>query len=322
MGFAGAYIATTDDFLLVMGGANFPDGVAPWDGGKKVWTNKIFALKNPKESWTSVGHLPMPMGYGAVASFQNSVFVAGGSNQEGHLSSVYKLTWVGEKLHIDNLPNLPSAIANCSSVLIGNFWYIVGGINLPDSPTAEAICWRMNLAETAKGWEVCPSLPGEGRMLAVLGDINGKLAVLSGVSLRAGKRTYLRDAYLLENNDCWSKMTDLPESVAAAPGPAWFDHKSNNLIVFGGDNGALANQDLKHDHPGFSNRILMYNMEDGTWNYATNKIIISEKKQQEKTRAPVTTGTAYWAGGVVLPSGEIRPGTRTPQVLWGIINQD
>ncbi|WP_136902669.1 galactose oxidase [Sphingobacterium olei] len=322
MGFAGAYITATDDFLLVMGGANFPDGIAPWDGGKKVWTNKIFALKDKQGNWISLGHLPIPMGYGAVTSFQNDVFVAGGSNEDGHLSSVYKLTWKENRWQIENLPSLPFQLANCSSVRIGSLWYIVGGIKLPDSPTAESICWRMDLTKIDKGWEICPPIPGEGRMLSVVADGGGSLVVLSGVSLKDGKRKYLQDAYILDDHTRWSRIVDLPESVAAAPSPAWYDRKSNKLFVFGGDNGELANQDLKHDHPGFSNRILTYNFEEALWHYNVDKIIISEKQQHGKTWVPVTTGTANWAGGIVLPSGEIRPGIRTPQVLWGTIKLD
>ncbi len=322
MGFAGAYIATTDDFLLVMGGANFPDGRAPWDGGKKTWTNKIFALTDKQGNWTSLGHLPIPMGYGAVTSFQNSIFIAGGSNEEGHLSSAFKLTWQENRWHIEDLPKLPFQLANCSSVRIGSLWYIVGGIKFPDSPTAESVCWRMDLTATDKGWEVCPPIPGEGRMLPVVAEGKGNLVVLSGVSLQDGKRQYLQDAYVLDDNMRWSRIADLPESVAAAPSPAWFDCKSNNLFVFGGDNGVLANQDLKHNHPGFSNRILTYDFGMDLWHYSADKIIISEKQQHEKTWVPVTTGTAYWAGGIILPSGEIRPGIRTPQVLWGTIKQD
>lgn len=322
MGFAGAYVATTDDFLLVMGGANFPDGIAPWDGGKKVWTNKIFALKDEQGHWASLGHLPIPMGYGAVTSFENSVYIAGGSNQKGHLSAVYKLTWKNSEWCVENLASLPFQLANCSSVRIDNFWYVVGGIKSPDSSTAESLCWRMDLTELAKGWEVCPPIPGEGRMLSVVANKGGSLVVLSGVSLTDGKRRYLQDAYVLEDNTRWSRIADLPESVAAAPSPAWFDHQSNSLFVFGGDNGSLANQDLKHDHPGFSNRIVAYNFATGLWNYKPDNIDTSGKPQTGKTWVPVTTGATYWAGGIVLPSGEIRPGIRTPQVIWGVIKQD
>jgi hypothetical protein len=36
-GFAGCFAGLSGGRLLVAGGANFPDGVMPWDGGKKTW---------------------------------------------------------------------------------------------------------------------------------------------------------------------------------------------------------------------------------------------------------------------------------------------
>src|SRR5690606_8546781 len=108
---------------------------------------------------------------------------------------------------------------------------------------ALSICWRLNLENTEKGWERCSNMPGDERMLAVVGDLNGKLVLASGVSLHDGKRTYLKDAYMFDYNDGWTKIADVPEAVAAAPNPAWFDKDSDRLLIFGGDNGELASKD-------------------------------------------------------------------------------
>lgn len=322
IGFAGAYIATANNYLFVMGGANFPDGKAPWDGGKKVWTNKVFMLKDTHGEWLEAGSLPDSMGYGAVASYQDHIYVAGGSNENGHLADTYRLSLQNDKLQSEKLPDLPHPIANCSSVRIGNYWYIVGGIEQPDAKIALTICWRLDLDQTAKGWESCLSLPGEGRMLAVVGDLDGSLVLTSGVSLQDGKRTYLRDAYILDRHDGWKKIADLPESVAAAPSPAWFDEQSGALLIFGGDNGELASKDPREAHPGFSNRVLCYNPDEDTWTYTANNIAIVSSHREARTWPPVTTGATVWKGGIILPSGEVRPGVRTPQVLFGRITRD
>ncbi len=322
IGFAGAYVAMANDYLFVMGGANFPDGRAPWEGGKKVWTNKIFVLKEKDGKWVEGGSLPGRMGYGAVASYKDYLYVAGGSNEGGHLASTYKLVYHADDLLAERLPDLPHPIANCSSVQIANYWYILGGIEKPESKTALNICWRLDLDHTEKGWEVCPSIPGEGRMLSVVGNLDGDLILASGVILREGIRTYLQDAYVFDSSDTWHKIADLPESVAAAPSPTWFDKQSGNLLIFGGDNGELASKDLRERHPGFSNSVLSYNPSEGIWNYGANRIEIVAQDQGDKTWAPVTTGAVFWKGGIILPTGEIRPGIRTPQVLFGILTQE
>ncbi len=322
MGFAGAYVGVAHDHLVVMGGANFPDGLAPWDGGKKIWTNKIFVLKDIGDTWIEIGSLPDSMGYGAVASFQGNIFIAGGSNEHGHLANTYRLSFQEDDLQIRRLPDLPHPIANCASVCIGNYWYILGGIEFPDSKVATSICWRLDLDQVAKGWEQYPAIPGEGRMLSVAGDLNENLIVASGVSLHDGKRQYLRDAYILDTENTWRRIANLPESVAAAPGPAWFDRQSESLLIFGGDNGELASKDLRERHPGFSNNVLCYSPDENVWQYAVSKIGIAPQNQDDKIWAPVTTGAVFWKEGIVLPMGEIRPGVRTPQVLFGTLTQE
>src|SRR5690606_28104242 len=90
-----------------------------------------------------------------------------------------------------------------------------------------------------------------------------------------------------------------------------------SLLIFGGDNGDLASQDLGENHPGFSNRILYYQPSMSMWNYTDDPIVASPLNGDSKTWAPVTTGTLYWHGGIVLVSREIRPGIRKPQTLFG-----
>ena len=321
MGFAGAYVATLRDALVMMGGANFPNGKAPWDGGKKVWTDKIFMLEEKDSQWVMAGTLPEPMGYGAVASYRDAIYIAGGSNEQGHLSKTYRMTMDNGHFITERLPDLPYTIANCASILIDNYWYILGGIEFADSKSALNSCWRIDLDNIPQGWESCPDIPGEGRMLSVAGDLAGKLLLVSGVSLQDGNRKYLRDAYVLNMETGWQEIAALPESVAAAPNPAWYDSQTGSLLIFGGDNGDLASQDLRENHPGFSNRILCYQPISSTWKYTEDPIAVYSLYGDPKTWTPVTTGTIYWQGGIVLVSGEIRPGTRTSEVLFGVINQ-
>ena len=42
-GFAGPFAGVSSRTLVVAGGANFPESY-PWEGGKKVWHDRIFLL--------------------------------------------------------------------------------------------------------------------------------------------------------------------------------------------------------------------------------------------------------------------------------------
>lgn len=317
IGYAGAYVGVVNDFLIVAGGANFPDGKAPWEGGEKVWTDKLFVLKEKAGNWSESTKLPRVMGYGATVSYNNKMYIAGGSDENQHLDSVYEIFWDNTKNSIayQSIAKLPSPIANCASVRINNFWYILGGLKSPNSKKAENNCWRLDLQNPHNGWEICTKLPAEGRMLAVAANFNGKLLIMSGVSLINGVRNYLKDVYELNDDGEWIQKTNLPTSFAAAAGPAFYDAFSKNLFVIGGDDGRLAKTTPNHDHPGFSNRIFIYDGKE--WN---NKSIVN-METLDKVWVPVTTGTTYWRGSLIIPTGEIRPGIRSPKVLVGHITK-
>src|SRR5690606_27940299 len=77
VGFAGSFAGVSNNALIVAGGANFPDGGAPWTGSKKVWHDKVFALDNPKGDWKEVGKLPSPLGYGVSITCEDGLILIG-----------------------------------------------------------------------------------------------------------------------------------------------------------------------------------------------------------------------------------------------------
>ena len=53
VGFAGSFAGTTSGALVVAGGANFPDR-KPWEGGTKVWSDRVFVLERPGGQWAEL----------------------------------------------------------------------------------------------------------------------------------------------------------------------------------------------------------------------------------------------------------------------------
>ena len=306
LGFAGSFAGVVDGALLVAGGANFPDGGAPWTGSVKVWHDGIYMLEKAGENWTLAGKLPHALGYGASITYKNTLIILGGSNEKGHHADAWMLSRKNGKLLTTSLPQLPAALANTSAVLIGHVIYLAGGIRTADAKVASSDFWTMDLAAKDKKWITHETWPGAPRMLSVCGTADGKFYLFSGVALNDGVRSYLKDAYAYAPKTGWKKLADLPKSVAAAPGPAYLADASH-LFIFGGDDGILAAQaaTLKDKHPGFSNEISSYNTSTNTWSVAGK---VSGKP-------PVTTTMAIWNGAVVIPGGEVRPAIRTPEVL-------
>lgn len=307
IGFAGSFAGVSNDALLVAGGANFPDGGAPWTGSEKVWHDQVYALDQPDGEWKLVGQLPMPLGYGVSISWNGKIILIGGSNAEGHYSEAYMMTYSEGSVNYEKLPNLPEPVANSTGVLLNNKIYILGGIRYPDSKEAGQNFWTLDLGNLAQGWQINETWPGPTRMLAVAGVQDNAIFLFSGVYLHEGKREYLKDAYRFTEKEGWSKLAELPVSIAAAPSPALSAGQSN-LIVFGGDDGSNANLDpAVNSHPGFSKDIFSYNIITNVW----------VKIGSFPDLAPVTTPMVQWKEKIVIPGGEIKPSVRTNKVWFG-----
>ena len=91
-GFASSFAGVSGGALLVAGGANFPDR-RPWDGGTKVWYDRVFALASPGGAWTVAGRLPRPLAYGVSVSAPEGVICAGGGDASAHFRDVFLLSW-------------------------------------------------------------------------------------------------------------------------------------------------------------------------------------------------------------------------------------
>ncbi|NEU07038.1 galactose oxidase [Flavihumibacter sp. R14] len=322
VGYAGSFAGVSNGTLLVAGGANFPDGGAPWTGSVKKWHNQIFALESQATEWKVVGKLPVPLGYGVSVTWGNALLCFGGSNESGHHADAFILRYKNGEVITETLPTMPGTIANTCGVVIGDIVYIAGGTKAPDSKESTNIFWSLDLSQKAadRKWAVLPTWPGASRMLSVAGALNGEFYLFSGASLKDGKREYLKDAYKYIPGKGWKRIADLPNPVVAAPSTAYAMGK-NHLLIFGGDDGKLAPiaADLKEKHGGFSTDILAYDRISDRWMVSgrifTDKKVNSELNPNGSVWAPVTTPLVVWNGSIILPGGEVRPATRTSRVL-------
>ena len=319
VGFAGSFAGVTNNVLIVAGGSNFPNGGTPWNGGTKTWYDKIFILEKPGAKWKEAGKLPFPLGYGVSVATENGLMLIGGSNEKGHVDNVFLLHYRDGEIEIESLPSLPFTLANSCGVMVGDKIFVAGGLSTPASSITEHTFLSFDLKEKGS-WNELPAWPGPSRMLSVAGADKDCFYLFSGTQLTEGKRTYLNDAYSFSEEKGWKKLADLPYAVVAAPSPALAFSK-NELLIFGGDTGKeAANASvLKEKHPGFSDQILRYQLAENSWSVAgaidTNKKSDFIEKPNNSIWAPVTTPLVIWQDKIVLPGGEVRPGTRTPNVL-------
>lgn len=314
VGFAGAYAGVSNGALIVAGGANFPGNAGPWGPAPKAWYDDVFVLANPSGSWKRAGKLPHAMGYGISLTTPEGIFCLGGADGTRHYSEAFYLNWKKGRIATVPLPALPVPLAYGSGALLGDKIYIAGGTSAPSDTHALNHFWQFDLHK--KQWSELPSIPGNGRMLAVAGAQDGRFFLFSGVELHynaatgATQRTYLKECLAFNpTSNTWKRIADLPNAVAAAPSPAYAAGQSH-LLVVGGDDGTHAQRvmELREKHPGFRREIMAYHSITDTW---------APLGAFQEGKAAVTTPLVIWNGQLVIPSGEVQPGIRTPRVAAG-----
>ncbi len=304
-GVAGPFVGVVESKLIVAGGANFPNAL-PWNGGQKVWYDRVWFLDDNSD-WSEIGKLPTTLGYGVSITTSAGLICIGGSNADAHVADVVRLSIEAGAVRTEKLPALPHPIANACGVLIEDTVYVAGGLLDAQSKQALKTFYAFDLSAQESQWKELPTWPGPPRMLAVAAELEQQFYLISGVDLTDNvsvnaQRRYLNDAYRFHPRSGWEQIADLPSAVAAAPSPAIVN--GSQLLIIGGDDGRHVGFQPPDQHPGFSNRILVYDVRTNKWSEAG-----------EAPVATVTTSCVPWAGAWWFPTGEIRPGVRSPE-LW------
>lgn len=329
-GVAGAFAGVSNGALLVAGGANFPNGY-PWQNGTKVWHDAVYVLtkKAGKYHWHIAGKLAKSLGYGASVVWNGHLIGIGGNDAKGRYADVFTLRWnaTAKRIVTGILPKLPLALANQSAAVLDDVLYVFGGES--DGGTEKSL-YALALKNPATGWQKRAELPGPARAFTALVAQDNALYVLGGRETVNGKTTVFADAFAYQpKQNSWSVLPDLPTPVAAheaaSAGP-------NALLIFGGDDGVrlgeiervnrqlstLPDGDgkakltqkrnaLQSDHPGFRREVWQFRTDSQTWSVV----------DRLPFPTPVTTTVVRWDDHLILPSGEVSPGIRTP-AIWQI----
>jgi N-acetylneuraminate epimerase len=308
-GFAGSFAGTHNAVLIVAGGANFPEKM-PWEGGTKVWYDRVFMLESVDAAWQEIGRLPRPLGYGVSISTTDGIVCIGGSDANQHYQDCFRIQWRTDRLSTVLLPSLPRPCANACGAMLDNTIYVAGGLETPTATSTLKTFWSLDLSNPRAQWRELEPWPGPARMLATAAVQDNAFFLCSGADLLAGSdgkavRTYLADAYLYRPDQGWSKIADLPRPAVAAPTPAAAIGETTFLII-GGDDGKLVDFKPPAKHPGFPKSILAYNTQSDSWQI-----------QAAAPLALVTTTVVTWRDRFVLPGGETRPGKRSP-TIWSV----
>jgi len=333
IGVAGPVVGIINNKLIVAGGANFPDKM-PWQGGKKIYYNNISIFNKEKEQVFQEAiqaSLAGNIAYAANCLTPFGVVYAGGENELGLSDKVYLLQWdeASSTMLQTKLPDLPIKTTNGSLVCIDKIIYFLGGETLANTTNQ---FFSLNLIKINEGWTTLPVIPKPlSNMVVVAQYLNGQKQIYlmggrakqkNGIS-DFSSDVYSFDIYLKR----WDKKKSLPYPISAGTGAVVSE---KYILLFGGDRGEQFNKvertistinlekdelrkenlitiknKLLESHPGFSNEILLYNTQKNIW--LSNGFI--------PFNASVTTNLVQWADKIIIPSGEIKAGVRTPRII-------
>lgn len=336
-GVAGPFAGLHGNTLIVAGGANFADTM-PWHGGKKRYHDEIYLMILPsgKATW-EIFHgpdgLPGPVAYGASASVGAGLVCMGGETESGLTDEVYIISVAGGRPLITPLPPLPEPLSGAAAASAGSEVFIAGGIK-PDG--ASPALYSLDTENISRGWQKLADMP--------LPLINSVMEVQPGDDVTIwmiGGRTRDEgaDASVIRPEifrysraaDSWTVAGELSDGIKGVRLAAGTGASVNGryIALFGGNDGSVFNAvetilsrmtreadtlklanmrseyiSLQESHPGFCRGVFLFDTETGK----------SFRAGEIPGPAQVTTVAVETPWGIAIPSGEIRPGVRTPVV--------
>jgi solute:Na+ symporter, SSS family len=353
-GLAGPYTGIDDGVLILAGGANFPDKL-PWEGGIKRYYDEIFILPlttTGEYSWEKPDvKIPFAAAYGGAVETPAGLLCFGGNTSGEAISESWFINYLPETgdVEIKPGPALPVSLTNFAFAKVDGNVYIAGGLTELSGASGNHF-FRLNTTSSNPDgwkWEALPTWEGKPRAFAVgAGQSNGEINcfyLFSGRNIQPDQDPeILYDAYVFNPFlNQWSIISEGKQKEFPVMAGTAFPVGAATIIFPSGANGEMMKKQLEmenqlailskaetnkteldslqnvllnhlNNHPGFGSQMMAFN--------TITKEIYNAGQLPETGQ--VTTTAVKWENEVFIPSGEIRPGVRTPGTIKITINQE
>jgi len=338
LGVAGAIIGISLNKLMIAGGANFPDAM-PWEGGSKKYHNTFYVfekLDNKIVQLQKQFQLPYNIAYAACVSTPLGIVAVGGENENGYSKKALLIQWNKDAVQpiVQELPEFPAPLASASAVAFNNTLYVAGGENT--SGTLD-LFFMLDLQNPTTGWKTLPALPQptSHAVIALQANNDTTLLLIGGRKKNTNAiSTFYNTVFAFDFvQQQWKTLAPLPYPLSAGTGVAL---NRLEILLFGGDKATVFHKvetlvlaiNAENDtnkktkliqeknkilaaHDGFSKELLSYNFQKDAW-----QVI-----DYLPFPTPVTTTAVKWGSQIILPSGEIKAGVRTPDIFVATIQK-
>lgn len=301
IGIAGVFSGRIDGKLLIAGGANFPDRTPDANGEKRY--HRDLYIYDASRGWQVIRDaLPAPQAYGISVTLPEGVLCIGGCDAANCTDQVSLLTLDGDRPRFTPWPSLPRPLANAAGALVGHRVYVAGGIEQVEGATATRNFFVLDLHDRGRGWQELPSWPGPARAFAVAASqsdgFDNCFYLFSGRDFSGDSAwTVHKDGYRYNPRlGSWDRLEGEFPVMAGTAAP----FGTNHILLIGGRSGTNSDD-----------RLLRL--------YHTITETLTEIPVSDKIDLPVTTNVLPDDDGILITSGEIRPGVRTPVLLRGTL---
>lgn len=328
IGSAGMLSGLSNGYVVVGGGANFPNG-GPLVGGPKVCYPDLYVFKAQQGALVQTDHgkMPFEIAYGASVTAPEGVYYIGGSTAEDGAKAISLLTVNARgKVVVKEVGALPFSFQNGVAALYDGALYI--GLGKQDGKLSTDF-YRYDLK--AKTIAPIAPFPGEAREQSVAQVLDGKLCVFSGGSAIAYTDGYRYDFA----SGAWAKAASVGVNGKAVSllGANSVKLNADEMLVIGGfdkavyDDAVARLSTLKGD--ALASFKAGYFGADPAALHWNKEILIYQAKQdawrtigQVPFDAPCGEGLILAGAYIVSVNGEIKPGVRSNRMYIGTILPD
>ena len=319
------YGSLANKYIVVGGGANFPEESVLNGGDKKTYSD-VYMLEDKNGVLEVIEHINLEneIGYGASVTTEDGIYYIGGSSNPEADDDILFITLKDNKLNVEKIGDLPFTLQNGVAVYKDNKLYIITG---KQGGKGSNKVYEYDLA-SKESKELAPVPNEESRTQAVAQLLNGNIYVFSG-----GDSIAYTDGYKYNfDNDTWEQVSDveLNNEGISLLGAVSVKINETEMLVIGGFNkaiydnavynlGTLQGTALAGFRQGYfgadpyefnwNSNILIYNSESDTWK------TIGEVPFD----APCGEGLILIGNKIYSINGEIKPGIRTDKMYVGTI---
>ena len=303
IGLAGVFAGFVGGELLVAGGANFPEGT-PAEGGVKRYHADTYVYDAASGWRLFPDNLPEARAYGVAVRLPDGILCIGGCDERRCTADVRLLTLENGAPVLKDYPSLPRPLAHAAGCRVGDRIYVAGGIGTVDDARTTSDFFVLDLHRLDRGWSELAPWPGPSRAFAVAAaqsdGFDNCFYLVSGREFAPGEPwNVLDDGY--EYNPRLDRWRRLEGSFPVMAGTA-LPFGTNHILMLGGRSATNGDEAM----------LRLYHTVTGS---------TVETRAPEGVTLPVTTQLLATDDGLLVASGEVAPGVRTPVLLRGRIER-